>query len=160
MAALGLAVLRLTVAAVLVAHGAHQLFGVFGGAEAGPGGLAATASYFSHLGLTPAMPLAILAGLIQLAGGVFIAIGWLTRWSALAVAGYAGILVWKDYVRWGFFINWALDPSRGNGIEYSVVLIGALACLFFAGGGDFSIDGRRARRAAARASGRARLRRN
>jgi uncharacterized membrane protein YphA (DoxX/SURF4 family) len=53
---------------------------------------------------------------------------------------------------------WVIDPSRGHGVEYSLVLVGALVCLAATGAGDFSIDGRSARRAASRASGRARLR--
>jgi uncharacterized membrane protein YphA (DoxX/SURF4 family) len=73
---------------------------------------------------------------------------------------YLGILIWKDQMRWGFFANWMLDPERGHGVEISIVLAGALVCLALAGAGDWSIDGWRARAAAARASGRARLRRN
>ena len=158
MAALGLAVLRLTLAAVLIAHGSHQLFGVLNGSGAGPGGLSATSAYFAGIGLTHPMPLAVLAGVIQLVGGILIAVGFLTRWAALALIAYLGFLLWKDYLRWGFFINWILDPTRGHGIEFSMVLIGALACLAFAGAGDVSMDGLASRRAAARASGRARLR--
>jgi putative oxidoreductase len=158
MAGLGLAVLRLTVAVVLLAHGAHQLFGMFGGPGAGPGGLSATSAYLEGIGLTQPMPLAVLAGVIQLVGGALIAVGFLTRWASVALIGYIGFLGWKDHLRWGFFMNWMLDPTRGHGVEYSLLIIGTLACLILTGGGDLSIDGRSARRAAARASGRARLR--
>jgi putative oxidoreductase len=158
MAGLGLALLRLTVAVVLLAHGAHQLFGVLGGSGAGSGGLAATSAYFEGIGLTHPMALAVLAGVLQLVGGALIAVGFLTRWASLALIGYIGFLGWKDHLRWGFFMNWVLDPTRGHGVEYSVLIVGTLVCLTLAGAGDLSIDGRSARRAAARASGRARLR--
>src|SRR5262245_43849589 len=158
MAALGLVVLRLTLATVLIAHGLHQLTGLFGGPGVGPGGLTTTAAYFTSIGLVPGFVAAVLAGCIQVLGGVLIAIGLLTRWASLAVVGYLGVLVWKDQSRWGFFVNWVLDPGRGHGFEYSIVLVGGLLCLVLAGSGDFSIDGRRASRAASRASARARLR--
>ena len=54
-----------------------------------------------------------------------------------------------------------LDQVRGQqglGVEYSVTLAGALICLMFTGGGEWSIDGQRLHSRAARAAGRARLR--
>jgi putative oxidoreductase len=160
MNAAGLLVLRLVVAVVLVAHGSHQIFGVFAGPAVGPGGLTTTAARFSTLGLEPGYSLAVIAGTIQLAAGALITVGLLTRWAALATALYLGIVIWKDQWRWGFFANWMLNPERGHGIEMSVVLVGALVCLALAGPGDWSADGRRAQAAAARASGRARLRKH
>ena len=112
------------------------------------------------LGLVPGYPLAVIAGTIQLVAGGLIAIGLLTRWAALATVLYLGIMIWKDQWRWGFFANWMLNPERGHGVEVSVVLVGALVSLALAGAGDWSIDGRRTRVAAARASGRARLRKH
>jgi len=158
MTAIGLLALRLTAAISLIAHGSHQLFGAFAGPGVGVGGLSATAARFAALGLDPGYPLAVVAGGLQLLAGGLIAIGLLTRWASLAVIVYLVFVAWKDQLRWGFFLNWTLDPMRGQGVEHSVVLGGALLCLVLAGAGDFSIDGRRAKVAAARASGRARLR--
>ena len=160
MNAAGLLVLRLVVATVLVAHGSHQVLGMFAGPAVGPGGLTTTAARFSALGLEPGYPLAVMAGTIQLVSGWLIAIGLLTRWASIASALYLGIVIWKDQLRWGYFANWIVNPERGHGVEMSVMLVGALLCLTLAGAGEWSIDGRRARVAAARASGRARLRRN
>lgn len=160
MNAAGLLVLRLVVAVVLVAHGSHQVFGMFAGPGVGPGGLTTTAARFSTLGLEPAYPLAVMAGMIQLASGGLIAIGLLARWASIASALYLGIMIWKDQLRWGFFANWMINPERGHGTEMSVMLVGALLCLALAGAGEWSVDGWRARAAAVRASGRARLRRN
>jgi putative oxidoreductase len=157
MAALGLVVLRVTLAGVLIAHGSHQLFGVFSRGGLGPGGLSSTAEHFTAMNLEPAVPLAVLAGFIQLVGGVLIAAGWLTRLAALAVIAYLALIVWKDQAQWGFFLNWSVDPARGHGMELSVLIIGALVCLILTGGGELSFDGRRARVRASRASGRARL---
>jgi putative oxidoreductase len=158
MTPLGLLVLRLTVAVGLIAHGGHQLFGAFAGPGVGPGGLTATAARLGAAGIEPGFPMAVLAGVIQLSGGLLIAVGLLTRWASVAVLIYLGIVVWKDQMRWGFFLNWVMDPGRGHGLELSLLFAGSLLCLVLAGGGDYSLDGRRANAAAARASGRARLR--
>jgi putative oxidoreductase len=160
MNAAGLLVLRLVVAVALLAHGGHQMFGLFAGPAIGPGGLTTTAGRFSTLGLEPGYPLAVLSGTIQLAAGSLIAVGLLARWASIASVLYLGIVMWKDQWRWGFFANWMMDPERGHGVEISFVLAGALVCLALAGAGEWSIDGWRTRAAAARASGRARLRRN
>jgi putative oxidoreductase len=156
---LGLLLLRLTVATVLVAHGAHDLFGIFASSGAGPGGLARTAQHFTSLGLTSGTGLAALTGVLQLIGGGLVGIGVLTRWASISLIVYVGFLIWEEHWRWGFFLNWMSDPARGQGMEYAIVLIRALGCLALAGGGAFSIDGRRARSAATRAEGRARVRR-
>lgn len=158
MTALGLAALRLSLAAVFVAHGLHKLFGFFGGPGVGPGGLQHTADYFTSLGLEPGVPLAVLGGVTQLVAGSLVGAGFLTRWAAAALLGEVAIGIWKAHAKWGWFLNWTDEAGRSNGVEYSVVLGGALVCLLVVGGGDWSIDGWRLRRAASRAFGRARAR--
>ena len=158
MAAIGLLVLRLALGAILAAHGAHKLFGSLAGAGAGAGGLDQTTANFAALGLQPSFALAVAAGVIQFAGGIAIALGALTRVAASAALLYILVGIWADHARWGLFINWVGDPTRGHGMEYSIVIAGILVCLLFTGAGDFSIDGLRAKSVASRAAGRARLR--
>lgn len=159
MNALGLLVLRLAVAVVLLAHGSHELFGAFAGPGPGPGGLTIGAARFESFGLVPGYPIAVIAGVIQFLSGLLISVGLLTRWASAATLIYLGVVVWKDQMRWGFFLNWVLDPTRGHGFEFSLVLGTALLALALAGAGELSLDGRRQHAAALRASGRARLRR-
>jgi len=149
----GPAVLRIAVGAVFMAHGAQKLFGVWGGG--GPGG---TAEFFTQIGLTPAYPLALLVGVIELIGGLMLVIGAFTVVAALALIVSQGIAVWKVHFPHGFFLNWALTPDRGHGYEFNLVLIAVLVTLMLTGAGAFSLDGRRARSAEADAYGRARLR--
>lgn len=160
MSTTGLLVLRLALAVVSVAHGAHTFFGTLGGpgSGVGPGGLTQTSSQFAAMGL-PGFPVAVLAGLTQLLGGALLAVGYLTRWAAVTLAGFTAILAWKSQTPWGFFLNWVFEPGRGHGVEYSIVLFAAFVCVALAGGGDWSIDGRRTRRQSYAAAGRARLRR-
>jgi putative oxidoreductase len=155
---IGLAVLRLAIAWVFVAHGMHKLFSFWSGGGAGPAGLTATAEHLTALGFPSPSILAIVAGVTQLAGGALVGVGLLTRFAAFALLGYVLLGIVTEHLRWGFFLNWAGVHGRGNGIEYSLVLVGALVCLIFAGAGKWSLDGRRAERAESRAMGRARAR--
>jgi putative oxidoreductase len=158
MLALGLLLLRLSLAVVFVAHGLHKLTGLFAGPGVGEGGLDWTAATYAAMGLKPPLALAVTAALTQLIGGVCLAAGVFARWAAGAVCLYILIGVWVEHWQWGLFLNWVNAPGRGQGIEYSIVLAGALAVIALVGAGEFSIDGYRARDAAARAAGRARLR--
>jgi putative oxidoreductase len=150
--------LRLALAAVFVAHGSHTLFGVWAGPGQGPGGLTHEAELYAAAGLTPAMPLAVVAGLLQFAGGLLIGLGWFARWAAAALLVDVGIGLWQLHLKWGFFLNYTNAAGQGHGIEYTVVLLGALLALVLTGPGEVSLDGQRTRTRAARAAGRARLR--
>jgi putative oxidoreductase len=141
----GPVVLRVTVGAVFVAHGAQKLFGVWGG-----GGLAGTAAFFTQAGLTPAFPLAVLVAVVEFAGGLLLIAGALTLFVALALAINMAVAMWKVHLASGFFL-----PA---GYEFVLTLLGALVALMLTGPGPFSIDGQRARSAEADAYGRARLR--
>ena len=158
MTSAGLLVLRLVLAVVLVAHGGHVLFGLGAGGGLGPGGLDQAAARFGRAGLEPGFPIAVIVGLAQFAGGILIAMGLLVRWASVAVAALIGLVMWKEQAPWGWFLNWTGDPTRGHGMEWSLMMIGLLAALALAGPGDWSFDGSRSRKAASRAAGRARLR--
>ena len=158
MTSAGLLVLRLVLAAVLVVHGGHVLFGLGAGGGLGPGGLELAAARLARAGLEPGFPIAVIVGLVQFVGGILIAIGLLMRSAAIAAAALIGLVMWKEQAPWGWFLNWTGDPTRGHGMEWSLLMIGALAALALAGAGDWSFDGQRSRKAASRAAGRARLR--
>lgn len=149
----GLTALRLAVAAVFIAHGGQKLLGLWGGP-----GLDATTAYFGSLGLQPAYPLAILASGTELIGGILLILGWGTRWVSLALAIVMGVAIWKVHYVNGFFMNWSGTVGRGHGMEFNLVLIGALICLMFNGPGALSFDEWRNQSAEAEARGRARAR--
>lgn len=158
MVGLGLLVLRLALAVVFVAHGGNKLFGWFGGPGIGPGGLSTTAAFFGAVGLNPGFVLAVADAVLELAGGILLAFGFLTRLISIALAVSMCIGIWKVHLQWGFFLNWMAAPNRGQGMEYAIVLIAALVCLALSGGGDASVDGINQRSADRDAAGRARLR--
>jgi len=155
---LGPVLLRFVLGAVFIAHGANKLFGAWAGPAIGAGGLSGTAAFLATLHLEPAFALAVLLGVTEFAGGIFLVLGFHTRWASLALVISMGVAIWRVHWQVGFFMNWNSVPNRGEGMEYGLVLIAALLCMAMTGAGDFSVDGRNAQSAAVRAAGRARLR--
>src|SRR5665647_264366 len=94
----GPAVLCLAVGTIFVAHGAQMLLGVWGGP-----GLSGTAAFMGQLGLGPGLPLALLAGIVELVGGVMLILGALTLLVALALAVIMGVAIFKVHLAAGFF---------------------------------------------------------
>jgi len=125
---LGYPLIRLFAGLMLVPHGAQKLFGAFGG-----GGIQGTAGFFAKLGLEPAVPLAVLAGLAEFAGGILIAIGLLTRPTAIAVFILMMVAVFKVHLGAGFF------AAKGG---YEFALLWGMVALGIAlrGGGPLSLD--------------------
>ncbi|MGP1310047.1 MAG: DoxX family protein [Phycisphaerales bacterium] len=73
-----LLLLRLMAAAIGVFHGGQKLFGLFGGS-----GLKATAEWMASINIPAPMLSALAAGTTEFFGGIFLALGVLTRvWGA------------------------------------------------------------------------------
>ncbi|UJA19953.1 DoxX family protein [Thermoleophilia bacterium SCSIO 60948] len=125
---LGLLVIRLAVGLLLAGHGVQKLFGWVGGH--GPVG---TGQFFESLGLAPGRPMAIAAGLTEVAGGLLIAFGLLTPLGAgllTAVLLTAAITAHREAGIW---------VSEG-GYEYNLVLVAGLFALTAVGPGEWSLD--------------------
>src|SRR5262249_21031273 len=82
---LGILLLRLTVGLILAAHGSQILFGWFGGY--GPD---ATGQFMEALGFHPGRRHALAAGVVELVGGLLLALGFATP---LATALIASVMV-------------------------------------------------------------------
>lgn len=160
MAGLGLLVLRVVLAVVFLAHGAHEVFDLFGGSGTGPGpgGLSASAAVLAAAGLPQPFLIAVTQGVIELAGGVMLVAGFFTRIASFLLMIPVMVALWMRFAPWGFFLNWTNAPARGHGMEYALVLAAALTCLVLTGPGDVSVDGVHQQSAARRAAGKARLR--
>jgi putative oxidoreductase len=119
--------LRVVAGGFLLPHGSQKLFGWFGGY-----GVEATGQFFaSKLGLPTSF--ALLAGLIEVLGGLALAFGLLTRVAAALVFGLMAVAVLWVHLSAGFF--WMT-----GGFEYPVMWA-ALAAYFVArGGGRYSLD--------------------
>lgn len=122
------ALLRFVVGFWLVPHGAQKLFGMFGG-----GGISGTAGFFSQIGLEPAVLLATLAGLGEFFGGLFLAIGFLTRPAALVAAIVLLVATFSVHIGAGFFM-------ASGGFEYASLWFFAALYFVFKGGNQYSVD--------------------
>jgi len=124
----GLLLLRLVVGLLFAAHGAQKAFGWFGGP-----GMAGVTGFMASLGFRMPRLWAWQLMLAELAGGLALAVGFLTPLAALALA--IDMLVAIALVKWpnGFF-------SQNNGYEFELVLLAVPVALIATGPGRYSID--------------------
>jgi putative oxidoreductase len=125
---IGLLVLRAVVGLLLAGHGAQKLFGWFGGH-----GLRGTTGFLESLGWRPGRTFALLLGAGELAGGLALALGFVTPLAAaalMAVLANAALVVHGRNGLW----------NTEGGFEYPLVLACVALALAFTGPGRFSLD--------------------
>ena len=83
--------------------------------------------------------IAILVIIGEFFGALGLITGFLTRFSAAAMAtimaGGVAMVHWNN----GFFMNWS-GKLAGEGFEYHILAIGIATALIISGAGSFSID--------------------
>jgi len=123
---LGLAALRLAVAAIFIRHGAQKLF-VFG--------FAGVTGAFTQMGVPVPGLMGPFIGLLEFFGGIALVLGLLTRVIALGfVFDMLGAILLVQMKR-GF-----------SNYELEFLLLGSSVAIFLMGAGGFSIDALLARR--------------
>lgn len=125
---IGILLLRLTVGLTLAAHGAQKLFGWFGGP-----GLEAAGQGLASLGFHPGRRHAFTAGVVEIGGGLLLALGLFTPAAAAIVFSVMFVAAVSAHVRQGFFIT-------NGGYEYTLVLGLAGLATAFTGPGLLSLD--------------------
>jgi len=119
----GIAILRVVVGIIFIAHGAQKLF------EVGP---AAVAEGFGQAGIPMAALLAPAVSLIEFVGGIMLVLGLFTRPISVVLAGtMLGALLFV-HLPAGFFL-----PA---GYEFVLALMAATVALTLTGPGRLSID--------------------
>jgi len=124
---IGLLLLRLTAGLTLAAHGTQKLFGWFGGP-----GLEATGQLFETLGFLPGRRQALMAGLAETGGGLFLALGLLTPIGTAVICSVM-LVAMAVHIKQGFF-------AQNGGYEYALVLGVAALSFAFTGPGPLSLD--------------------
>jgi putative oxidoreductase len=127
-------VVRLVLGAIFVAHGAQKLFGWFGGP-----GLRATIGAFAA-GFGIGAPATVAAALVETLGGVAMILGLLARPAAAGLAVVMLVAIVKVHARHGFFLNIAMTPGKGHGVEYNLALLAMALSIAIGGAGALSVD--------------------
>ena len=122
-----LLIARVVVGGIFAAHGAQLVFGAFGGP-----GIAAMGQMMG--------PIGYLVAIGQFFGGLGIAVGFLSRFSAASLIVIMIGAIAMVHAKNGFFLMDAQHPDPQKvGFEYNVALIGLLAPILIAGPGCLSI---------------------
>jgi amino acid transporter len=125
-----LLVFRLIMGWVFIYHGAGKLFGAFGGY-----GLTGTGHYFLSLGLQPGLLWAVVGGIVEFAGGIFLIFGFAARiWAALLLG---------DMITAILTTNWAnglIAEKAAGGFEINLALGSLALAVVLLGAGGWSLD--------------------
>ena len=121
-------VARLLMAAIFVVFGARKLLAFAG-----------TAGYFTKLGFPMPEVMVVLAIIIELGGGILLAVGWKTRWVAWLLALFTLIALFMAHRYWEFS-----DAAQyGNQMTHffkNLCIIGGLMMVAAFGPGPLSVD--------------------
>lgn len=124
----GLFIIRIVVGLLFIGHGAQKLFGWFGGY--GPKG---TGGWLESIGVKPGVAMAVVAGLMELLGGLLFALGLLTPVAAALIIATMLVAIFKVHGVNGLW-------TTANGYEYNLVLIAVALGVALVGAGDYSLD--------------------
>lgn len=112
--------LRILAGAMLACHGVQKLFGLFGG-------------HMAHVGSQM-----WIGGVIELVGGLLVAVGYHTRLAAFILSGQMAVAYFQFHV--GSDLTKILPISNGG--DDTVLYCFLFLLIWARGGGPYSLDGR------------------
>ena len=126
--AIALLILQLGVGLTFAAHGAQKVFGWWGGP-----GLSGWQGAMERMGYRPARIFAVISALIELVGGLLLAIGFLTPVVAGVLVAQTVVIIGQAHWSNGFF-------STRSGFEFPMLLGIGAAAVGLAAPAGISID--------------------
>ncbi|NAY91272.1 DoxX family membrane protein [Muricauda sp. JGD-17] len=133
-------VLRVILGVVISAHGAQKLFGIWGG----HGPEWTVDAWHQWWGLPSVLTYLVI--FIESIGATLMILGLLTRFWAILIGIIMLGAIYLVHWRWGFYMNWYMQPQVGEGFEYHILVLSILLVLVLRGGGKWSLDGRLSRK--------------
>ncbi len=127
---LGLAILRVVVGVIFIAHGAPKIFG----------GMEGTAGFFGSLGIPLPIVAAWMISLLEFLGGIALIAGFLVTPIALLLTTHMLIGILLVHAANGFYV---VGPEAQGGVEFSLLLGASLLMLVFGGPGLAALDARK-----------------
>jgi putative oxidoreductase len=125
---LALLIIQLGIGLTFAAHGAQKVFGWWGGP-----GLAGWEGAMERMGYHPARAFAVTSALIELVGGLLLAVGFLTPIVAGVLVAQAVVIIGQVHWSHGFF-------NTRSGFEFPMVLGIGAAALGLAAPTPISVD--------------------
>ena len=119
-----LAFLRVVLGIVFLYHGYLKLFA--------PNVFSGTMQFFTSMGLPLPFYSALLASVVEFAGGLFLVLGLITKWSSFVIALEMLVAFFAVHLKNGLLVS-------NNGYEFVLVLIAGLVVLFANGSGKLSL---------------------
>ena len=121
--------IRFVAGAILIPHGYGKLFLGFAPLVAN--------NILAKLGFPAPIVWAYWLGILELFGGIMLALGLLTRAVALLLVFEFTVITFFWNIRFGFSFT-----APGGGFEYPLVLLVLYVAILFRGGGRYSVDQR------------------
>jgi|TARA_Y100000310_G_scaffold345855_1_gene471472 putative oxidoreductase len=119
-----LTVLRIVLGIIFTFHGYLKLFVV--------GGLPGTAQFLSFIGIPLANYAAVLVAFVEFFGGIFLILGFLSKWSSAALIIEMLVALFMVHIRNGFLIG-------NGGSEFVLLIIFSLSMILLNGPGNLSL---------------------
>ena len=115
--------IRFVAGVMMIPHGYGKVFG----------GIEGTTKFFASVGLEPALILAWYIGLLELVGGICVALGFLTRFMSAQFIGLLAVATFYIHLPSGFI--WVK-----GGYEYPLFWMVVMMAITIKGGEKLSLD--------------------